>query len=155
MSTRSLPTISPGQSAAAMLAAMAMQWTVARAVAYGLVKEHLPFVRTAKGGVAKKRVTFPAFYEAVIGALLVIGAVIVTMRNFEHVREIDIFADVLLIQSLPFLAATLLAVLEETRVNSFALWKAAEGRGAALLGTPQHAVISQPAPHSENRIESA
>src|SRR5262249_33130160 len=66
---------SPGQPAAAMLAAMSMQWTVARAVAYGLVTEHLPFVRTAKGGstggsARKKRVHFPAFYEAVMGGLL-------------------------------------------------------------------------------------
>jgi cellulose synthase/poly-beta-1,6-N-acetylglucosamine synthase-like glycosyltransferase/exo-beta-1,3-glucanase (GH17 family) len=146
--------ISPARSAAAMLAAMAMQWTVARAVAFGLVKDHLPFVRTAKGGVAKKRVTFPAFYEAVVGTLLVLGAVIVMATNYERVREIDLFADVLLVQSLPFLAATLLGVVEETRLNSFALWRSAESRLAALLGEPRRAVISPPAPQPENRIET-
>ena len=35
--------------ASAVLAAMSVQWTVARAVATGFVKDHLPFVRTAKG----------------------------------------------------------------------------------------------------------
>ena len=52
--------ISPGQTAAAMLAAMSMQWTVARAVVTGLVIEHLPFVRTAKRRqVAKAASRFP------------------------------------------------------------------------------------------------
>jgi len=147
--------ISPAKSAAAMLAAMAMQWTVARAVGYGLVKEHLPFVRTAKGGTAKKRVTFPAFYEALIGTLLIAGAVTVMARNRESVREIDIFAYVLLVQSLPFLAATVLAAFEDTRANSFALWQGAQGRVAALLGEPRRAVISPPAAQpAENRIET-
>jgi cellulose synthase/poly-beta-1,6-N-acetylglucosamine synthase-like glycosyltransferase/exo-beta-1,3-glucanase (GH17 family) len=126
--------ISPGQMAAAMFAAMAMQWTVARAVAYGLVTEHLPFVRTAKGGHArKKRVIFPAFYEALMGLALIAGAIMVFATNDEHVREINIFADVLIVQSLPFLAAAALALIEETRLNDFAFWRDAEARlGAAL-----------------------
>jgi hypothetical protein len=126
--------ISPGQMAAAMFAAMALQWTVARAVVYGLVTEHLPFVRTAKGGHArKKRVAFPAFYEALMGALLIAGAITVFVTNDEHVREINLFADVLIVQSLPFLAAAALALVEETRLNDFAFWRDVEARlGAAL-----------------------
>jgi len=164
--------IRPAQTAAAMLAAMSMQWTVARAVAFGLVTEHLPFVRTAKGGGArKKRVRFPAFYEAIMGALLLLGAATVIVTNAEQVREINLFACVLIVQSLPFLAATILAVLEETRFNDFAFWKVAEARLAELL--PRRAVvgqigqiaqmspisqmtpISQPAPQAENRVEAA
>jgi hypothetical protein len=152
-----------------MLAAMSMQWTVARAVAYGLVTEHLPFVRTAKGGSMRKaRVRFPAFYEAILGALLLLGAATVIATNAEQVREINLFACVLIVQSLPFLAATFLAVLEETRFNDFAFWKTAEARLAELL--PRRAVvgpigqmtsisqmspISQPAPQAESRIEAA
>jgi hypothetical protein len=146
-----------------MLAAMSMQWTVARAVAFGLVTEHLPFVRTSKGGgVRRKRVTFPAFYEAIMGGLLLLGAATVIATNAEQVREINLFAYVLIVQSLPFLAATVLAVLEETRLNDFAFWKDAEARLAELL--PRRAVISQisqmspitqPAPQAENRIEAA
>ena len=157
--------ISPGQMAAAMIAAMSMQWTVARAVALGLVTEHLPFVRTAKGGSARKaRVTFPAFYEAVMGALLLIGAAIVLVTNKEQVREINLFAYVLVVQSLPFVAAALLAAFEETRANDFAFWREAEARlrGPVTELLPRRAVamsqispINQPAPQPENQVEVA
>jgi cellulose synthase/poly-beta-1,6-N-acetylglucosamine synthase-like glycosyltransferase/exo-beta-1,3-glucanase (GH17 family) len=156
--------ITPGQTAAAMLAAMSMQWTVARAVATGLVTEHLPFVRTAKGGSArKKRVRFPAFYEAVLGGLLLLGAAVVFATNYEQVREINLFGYVLIVQSLPFVAAALLAALEDTRVNDFVFWREAEVRAAfaaarlaELLPRPRRAaVISQPVQPTENRIEAA
>ncbi len=165
---RSRVAIPPRQMAAAMIAAMSMQWTVARAVATGLVTEHLPFVRTAKGGHARKaRVTFPAFYEALMGALLIAGAVTVFVTNGENVREINLFADVLIVQSLPFLAAAALALVEETRLNDFAFWRDAEARlGAALallqarlasplaVLLPRRAEIAPPA-RAENRVESA
>jgi hypothetical protein len=153
--------IPPGQMAAAMIAAMAMQWTVARAVACGLVTEHLPFVRTAKGGSARKaRVSFPAFYEAVLGLLLIAGAIMVFATNYEQVREVNLFGDVLIVESLPFLAAALLAALEETRLNDFAFWKQAEARlrgplAELLPRRAVRAVISQPAPQPDNRIETA
>ena len=57
-----------GQMLGAVFAAMSVQWTVARAVGFGLFKDHLPFVRTAKGGAARKRLDFPAFWEAVLAA---------------------------------------------------------------------------------------
>jgi exo-beta-1,3-glucanase (GH17 family)/GT2 family glycosyltransferase len=157
--------ISPAKMAAAMVAAMSMQWTVARAVAMGLVTEHLPFVRTAKGGSSggsarKKRLAFPAFYEAVMGGLLIVGAAIVFATNHERVREVYLFGDVLVVQSLPFLAAAALALVEETRLNSFAYWKDAQLRllapVAALL--PRRAAVvavPPPAPAAENQVESA
>jgi hypothetical protein len=121
------------QVAAAMFAAMSMQWTVARAVGIGLVKDHLPFVRTAKGGVARKRLTFPAFNEAIIAGLLVTGAITVFATNYERVREVNLFALVLLVQSVPFIAAVALAALEESRLNSFAFWRSLEARLAQPL----------------------
>ncbi len=134
---RSRVAIPPRQMAAAMIAAMSMQWTVARAVAYGIVTEHLPFVRTAKGGHArKKRLTFPAFYEALLGVLLIAGAITVFATNYSRVREINLFGAVLIVQSLPFLAAAALALFEETRFNSFAFWNDAQARlvaGVAAL----------------------
>ena len=164
--------ISPAQMAAAMIAAMSMQWTVARAVAMGLVTEHLPFVRTAKGGSTKrKRVAFPAFYEAVMGGLLILGAAVVFATNYQSVREIYLFGDVLLVQSLPFLAAAALALFEETRFNSFAFWQDARLRLRAqvrplaqvrLLAplaefARRRAVVTipPPAPQAENQAESA
>ncbi len=88
---------------------MAVQWTVARAVAIGLVKERVPFLRTAKGGATCKGPDFPAFWEAVIAALLLIGALTLVITNYKQVHEINIFAWVLVVQSLPFLAAVALA----------------------------------------------
>ena len=155
--------ISPVQMAAAMIAAMAMQWTVARAVALGLVTEHLPFVRTAKGGStggsARKRVAFPAFYEAVMGGLLILGAAFVFATNYQDVQEVYLFGDVLIVQSLPFLAAAALALIEETRLNSFAFWKEAEARLLAPVAEllPRRAVVTiqPPAAQAENRVEAA
>ena len=80
-----------GPTAGGMITAMSLQWTVAKAVATGLIKDHLPFVRTAKGGAGKRKVKFAAFPEAVLGSLLVIGATIVFVTNYERVREINLF----------------------------------------------------------------
>jgi exo-beta-1,3-glucanase (GH17 family)/cellulose synthase/poly-beta-1,6-N-acetylglucosamine synthase-like glycosyltransferase len=136
---------SPGQMAGAVCAAMALQWTVARAVSMGVILERMPFLRTAKGGSARKGPDFPAFWEAVIGALLLIGALTLVVTNYKQVREINIFAFVLVVQSLPFLAAVMLAAIEGTRFNSFVHWRAFEAKlaakAAALL--PQRRAITQ------------
>ena len=125
--------IPASQAAGAMVAAMAMQWTVARAVANGIIKDHLAFVRTAKGGAARKRVAFPAFDEAILGGLLALGAVVVFATNWEQVREINLFGCVLVVQSLPFLAAAALAAFENSRFNDFVLWQNLEARLLELV----------------------
>lgn len=126
--------IGPVQATGAMFTAMSMQWTVARAVAFGLIKDHLPFVRTAKGGFARKRVIFPAFDEAVMGGLLLLGAAIVFWSNYEQqVREINLFGVVLMVQSIPFLCAVGLALLERSRVNDYAFWQVVQSRTEELL----------------------
>jgi hypothetical protein len=87
------------------------------------------------------------------------------------VREVYLFGDVLVIQSLPFLAAAGLAVVEDTRFNSFAFWTdtkvrlvaqlrlAAQLRRLAPLAAllPRRAVVAvpPPAPAAENQVESA
>jgi len=150
--------IPASQAAGAMVAAMAMQWTVARAVACGIVKDHLTFVRTSKGGAARKRVAFPAFYEAVIGGLLMIGAAVVFATNGERVREINLFGCVLLVQSLPFVAAAGLAAFENSRLNDFALWRNLEARLIELVsrGLPARpSPINQAAAAPEKQMEVA
>jgi cellulose synthase/poly-beta-1,6-N-acetylglucosamine synthase-like glycosyltransferase len=136
---------SPGQMAGAVCAAMALQWSVARAVGMGVILERMPFLRTAKGGSVRKGPDFPAFWEAVIGALLLIGALTLVVTNYKQVREINIFAFVLVVQSLPFLAAVMLAAIEGTRFNSFVYWRALEAKLAAKTATllPQRRVITQ------------
>jgi cellulose synthase/poly-beta-1,6-N-acetylglucosamine synthase-like glycosyltransferase/exo-beta-1,3-glucanase (GH17 family) len=120
--------IPPSEAAGAMVAAMAMQWTVARAVANGVLKEHLTFVRTAKGGACRKKRAFPAFEEAILGGLLVLGAFIVFSTNYERVREINLFGCVLAVQSLPFLAAAAIAAFETSRLNDYAVLHSLKAR---------------------------
>src|SRR5436190_7065261 len=124
-----------GQMMGAMFAAMSVQWTVSRAVANGLITEHLPFARTSKGGLSRMSVDFQAFWEAVIGVLLLVGAaVLVVTNNYKEVREIYVFAAVLVLESLPFLSAVAIAILENSRVNEFSFWRSTAIRTAELIG---------------------
>ena len=127
--------VKAGQMLGAMIAAMSVQWTVSRAVAQGLITEHLPFARTSKGGLSRMSIEFQAFWEAVIGVLLLVGAAVLVVTNgAKEVREIYIFAGVLVLQSLPFLAAVAIALLENSRTNSFAFWRNSAVRTAELIG---------------------
>jgi exo-beta-1,3-glucanase (GH17 family)/cellulose synthase/poly-beta-1,6-N-acetylglucosamine synthase-like glycosyltransferase len=121
------------QMIGSVIAAMSVQWTVARAVGFGLIKDKLPFMRTAKGGTTRQGPDFPAFWEAVMAALLWIGAVIVVATNYKQIREVNIFAFVLVVQSLPFLAAAALATLETSRFNQFAYWRSFQAKVAETL----------------------
>ena len=124
-----------GQMLTAMIAAMSVQWTVSRAVAQGLITEHLPFARTSKGGLTRMSIEFQAFWEAVIGVLLLAGAtVLIVANNTKQIREIYIYAAVLVLQSLPFLAAVAIAILESSRINSFEFWRSTGIRTAELIG---------------------
>ncbi len=147
----------PAQMLGAVFAAMSLQWTVARAVGMGVIKEHVPFLRTAKGGTTRKGPDFPAFWEGIIAALLLIGALTLVVTNYKQVHEINIFAFVLVVQSLPFAAAVGLAGLEGTRFNTFTYWRALEAKLSALV--PQRAampqVIAEPPKVSADNAEAA
>jgi exo-beta-1,3-glucanase (GH17 family)/cellulose synthase/poly-beta-1,6-N-acetylglucosamine synthase-like glycosyltransferase len=136
---------SAGQMLGAVCAAMAVQWTVARAVGKGVINERVPFLRTPKGGATRKGPDFSAFWEAVIAALLLIGAFTLVVTNYKQVFEINIFAVVLVVQSLPFLCAVGIAMIEGTRFNSFAYWRGVEAKvgtsAAALL--PRRDVMTE------------
>src|SRR5215470_4955224 len=147
-----------GQAIGAMFAAMSVQWTVARAVGDGLIKHSLPFVRTAKGAGKSKVREFQAFWETIIGIALLVGAAILLATNRQQIRELNIFAGVLVIQSLPFLAAVLIALLEGTRFNEFAYWRGVEAKVAATLPQPAAATVGEapaPLPTAEKQIEPA
>ncbi|MGN6285768.1 MAG: glycosyl transferase family 2, partial [Afipia sp.] len=134
------------QRLAAVFAAMSRQWTVARAVGSGVLKERLPFLRTAKGGATRKG-DFPAFWEAVIAVLLLVGATTLVVTNYKQVHEINIFALVLGVQSLPFLSAVAIAVLENSRANKFSFWRNSTIRAAELIG------IRSPAPQTAINVQ--
>jgi exo-beta-1,3-glucanase (GH17 family)/cellulose synthase/poly-beta-1,6-N-acetylglucosamine synthase-like glycosyltransferase len=127
--------IKPGQMLGAMIAAMSVQWTVSRAVAQGLITEHLPFSRTSKGGLSRMSIEFQAFWEAVIGVLLLLGAaVLIVTNNTKQIWEIYVFAVVLVLESLPFLSAVAIAILESSRINTFSFWRDGAVRTAELIG---------------------
>jgi hypothetical protein len=137
---------------------MSVQWTVARAVGAGVLTESAPFMRTAKGGATRKGPDFPAFWEGVMAALLLIGAALVVMRNYTQIHELNIFAAVLVIQSLPFLAAIALAMIEGSRFNEFAYWRSVEAKVAENLQRPAPVVAEAPAQlpvlPADNRVEA-
>ena len=111
-------------SLGAAVSAMSLQLSVGRAVAEGLVKDNLPFVRTAKGGgLAQWAESFPAFWEGVLGMALLIGSLTLASTNDQGVREVSIFSAVMLVQSLPFLAAVGIALFERSSLNEFATWR--------------------------------
>jgi hypothetical protein len=95
---------------------------------------------------------FPAFWEAVIGLLLIASALFLYATNWEQVREIDLFALVLVVQSLPFLASVGLAAIEGTRVNDLMLWRGLE---AKLFGLWARRDAVAKAPVAEKQVETA
>jgi hypothetical protein len=144
------------QALGSVFAAMSVQWTVARAIATGLVRDHLPFARTAKGGATRTRTEFEAFWEAILATLLLIGAVVVVLTNTMQVREINVFAAVLVVQSLPFLSAVAIAAIERSRLNSPATWQAIEARLAVLLPQRPAAIADAPSPSvTKERVDKA
>ncbi len=124
------------QMIGAVFAAMSVQLTVARAVGSGIWTESVPFTRTAKGGTTRKGPDFPAFWEGVMAALLLIGAALIVITNYKQIYEINLFALVLTVQSLPFLAAIALALIEGSRFNEFAYWRSVEAKVAENLQRP-------------------
>jgi exo-beta-1,3-glucanase (GH17 family)/cellulose synthase/poly-beta-1,6-N-acetylglucosamine synthase-like glycosyltransferase len=139
------------QAIGAMFAAMSVQWTVARAVGDGLIKQSLPFVRTAKGAGKSKTREFQAFWETILGVALLVGAAILLITNRQQIREIYIFAAVLVLQSLPFLSALAIAALENSRINDFAYWRRIEARIAELI--PRRALLPKAPARADKPIE--
>jgi hypothetical protein len=142
--------LTAGNMLSSVFAAMSVQWTVARAVGFALVKDHLPFVRTAKGsGQQRRGGDFKAFWEAVIAALLLAGAATLVMTNYKEIREINLFAAVLVVQSIPFISAVLIALVERSRFNDFAYWRGLEAQVLDLL--PKRAAIAKVSASTEQQ----
>jgi hypothetical protein len=91
--------------------------------------------------------------------LLAGAAVLIVTNNFKQVREIYVFAGVLVLESLPFLSAVAIAILENSRINEFSFWRNSAIRTAELIGLrpvamPKVASGSQPVA-SEVRREAS
>ena len=101
------------QMLGAMVVFMSVQWTVASAAFKAALPAHRSyFHRTRKGNGAAVSTRLMRMPETVFGALLVLGSITIFATNFYRVLEADLFATILLIQSLPFLSAVALVWLE-------------------------------------------
>lgn len=126
--------VSWSQMMGALFVFMSMQWTIARAVRDATISDRqIDFHRTAKGGRGSPRRGFPAFWEAALGGLLAGGALVLLVTNRDQIREIYLLAAVLCVQSLPFLSAVAIALLEGARPNHFSYWRRVEIRIAERL----------------------
>jgi len=109
----------------AALAAMSLQFTVARAVFACFVGRRLAFLRTEKGGLSTLLRTSkngsPAKVELVTGLALLLASGALYTTNSAQMLEITIFATTLLIQSLPFLAAPVMYALERLALPAMGL----------------------------------
>ena len=100
-----------------------------------------------------------------IGALLIASAILLHATNWEQVREINLFALVLVVQSLPFLASVALAALEGTRANNLAAWRGLEARlvgwrparaqGVSATVTVTVTALSETPVAADKRVEPA
>ena len=101
--------VSYPQMLGAMVVFMSVQWTVASAAfkaALPARKSYFHRTRKGKGGGFHARLT--TMPEAILGALLVAGGIMVFATNFYRLLGTDLFAVILMIQSLPFLSAVVL-----------------------------------------------
>jgi cellulose synthase/poly-beta-1,6-N-acetylglucosamine synthase-like glycosyltransferase/exo-beta-1,3-glucanase (GH17 family) len=96
------------------IASMSLQTTMAKAVWDGIIKDNLPFKRTEKGGNTAKRTRFPIWTELAYLVLLVVSTVALCVTNVFEIREVYFYAATLAIQSIPFLSAVVMVLLDET-----------------------------------------
>lgn len=119
----------------AAVSAMSLQLTIARAVFSGLIAQKLPFRRTDKGGMSKPgRLAQMAMPELVLGLLLCAGAIAAYTLNEFNVTEQRSFAMLLALQSVPFLASTVMRLTEAFEASR--VGELIPGWFAALLRRP-------------------
>src|SRR3984885_11219034 len=105
--------VSYWQMLGAMIVFMSVQWTVASAAfKAALPASHSFFYRTRKGSGTITSTRIMAMPEMLLGALLAAGAATIYAVNIYRHIEADLFATILLLQSLPFFSAVALVWLE-------------------------------------------
>uniref|UniRef100_UPI0040483FD6 glycosyltransferase family 2 protein n=1 Tax=Aliarcobacter sp. TaxID=2321116 RepID=UPI0040483FD6 len=94
------------------IASMSLQLIIFKAVWDGFVKDGLPFKRTQKGGKAKKAGDSPIKYEAILAVLLLSAFFALIFTNHTGITEIYVFAATIFIQSIPYISAIIMRILE-------------------------------------------
>ena len=94
------------------IASMSLQLIIFKAVWDGFVKDGLPFKRTQKGGKNKKASDNPIKYETILAILLLISFFALIFTNKTGITEIYVFAATIFIQSIPYISAIIMRILE-------------------------------------------
>jgi len=100
------------QTLAAALAGLALSHTIARAMWAGLVTRHLPFLRTPKmeRAAALVKAIGAAREETLLALALWLAAAAVVHQSGSDTLDVLLWVIVLLVQSLPYIAALLVSV---------------------------------------------
>jgi len=93
------------------IASMSLQLIIFKAVFDGFIKDGLPFKRTEKGGKAKKSAN-PIKYETILCVLLLTAFVSLIYTNKSGIIEIYVFAATIFIQTIPYISAIIMRILE-------------------------------------------
>ncbi|MBK1708523.1 MULTISPECIES: glycosyltransferase [Marichromatium] len=101
------------QSLAAGLAGLALSHTISRAMFGALASGRLGFFRTPKlaSAPAAVRALLDAREEALFVVALWLGAVLVLLRDDGYMLDVRIWAAVLLVQSIPYLASVVVSLI--------------------------------------------
>jgi hypothetical protein len=103
-----------------MIVFMSVQWTVASAAfKAALPASQSSFYRTRKGGGASHTTRIMTMPEMLLGTLLAASAATIYAVNIYRHIEADLFATILLLQSLPFWSAVALVWLERLGDHKF------------------------------------
>jgi len=105
------------QSIAAGVAGLALSHVIARAMLTGLVDRGVGFFRTPKHTATRglRRALVDAREELFFLAVLVLGAIAVQLREDGDLFDVRLWATMLLVQGVPYLAAFLLSAVSATR----------------------------------------
>ena len=93
------------------VASMSLQLIIFKAVFDGFIKDGLPFKRTEKGGKAKKSAN-PIKYETILCVLLLAAFISLIYTNKSGITEIYVFAATIFIQTIPYISAIIMRILE-------------------------------------------
>ncbi len=101
------------QTMASALAGLALSHTIAKAIMYGLVTNSLPFFRTPK--IVKGRKFWHALQsareEGLIGLALLLAVHGIIMQQGSETPDVLVWVIVLLVQSIPYLAAVIVSII--------------------------------------------
>ena len=101
------------QTAASALAGLSLSHTIAKAVLFGFMTKSLPFFRTPK--IVKGRKFFYALNSAreefLVGLALLLAAYSIIKQQGSETPDILVWVIVLLVQSLPYLAAVIMSII--------------------------------------------